>query len=1013
MTPPPSKTSALLAALALTAFACAPDPSDGVEGRAQAVGGPGTTTDLEPGALYPGVVWLTFPSGGGCTGTLISPSHVVTSGHCAVRGLPLSMAFFDYDLTGFGESRGVARCAVLPDYSDAQGVPADPPELRSQCGTLPGGVDRSLGTQYDIAIVTLDRPVPLPWSAVGPGSFRTAFHRLPTTTPTAGDPLTIVGFGESSDGAGDFARRRYKDGVPFLLSSLVTGDALEYPSGTVFPGDSGGPALHDDGVTSPYALPVIAAHSRIVTSSYTIDLATPFLPGSDNLAWLQAQMDLDADGRWDTMCDGEPQGGYDPNIDPNLDTDGDGWEDSVDTEPAHYNPCQLGIDTDGDGLDDDVDPCPLNPAPATVDSDTDGIPDVCDLCPMVPSDNSDTDEDGRGDPCDACPDVTNHPSFLDSDGDGFYDDCDNCEDVFNPDQLDTDGADFIPGDGVGDACDNCPALRNAGQENCNLDAEEALGLYDEGSGLYGLGDACDPNPCGETRRSSTTRYVNPTTRRVESGRLTIDARGDDLSGGTVDATTGFRYCLCDDGETDTLDARRACRDGSLGRECFIDSLLYTAVDDPASWRRIATTSSLPSSASDIGAELSSFPYNPVEPRLSDGSIVFERDLSTWWDVTSDHARWTGPMGAPGEFNGVMWTRSIASNPPDDTRLQSHYWAGPAATAFDVPGPIPCLRYVGPYLARGSCPMCATSFPHPFVVADSKVSLCGSHGGPSIVIGDGLLDLPQTSPLDTAWAGLVLPPELVNPGEPVDRLPASGVRQLVVNSSFQVTSVLAVLANGEYARSNVSLPGPQLPSQGARGVLSATLERFFVVGGGNGEWLQWIDPIGTGEWHAVRISRPLGSVAAATFDAVRQHIIIAEAPDASATSHTAWQQERELHLSTIDIHTGEVRTILGVDHGPGGQANALEIGLAVDAHGHLLVVTHQYSASFWHIELVGSAPSEARYRKFGSDPDYDAGLVVDENGVSFIRTYSGGERRLQGVHFDEFKTRALNEIEWYL
>ncbi|MEE8169895.1 MAG: thrombospondin type 3 repeat-containing protein, partial [Phycisphaerae bacterium] len=65
---------------------------------------------------------------------------------------------------------------------------------------------------------------------------------------------------------------------------------------------------------------------------------------------------------------------------------------------------------------------------------------------------------------DNCPEVANLEQ-ADTDGDGFGDECDNCPDVANPAQADTDG------DGIGDIC--LPPL--AGQP--------AAGLC----GLFGVG----------------------------------------------------------------------------------------------------------------------------------------------------------------------------------------------------------------------------------------------------------------------------------------------------------------------------------------------------------------------------------------------------------------------------------------------------------------------------------------------------------------------------------------------
>ncbi|UCD16548.1 MAG: VCBS repeat-containing protein [Candidatus Zixiibacteriota bacterium] len=82
-------------------------------------------------------------------------------------------------------------------------------------------------------------------------------------------------------------------------------------------------------------------------------------------------------------------------------------------------------DSDGDGYDNTVDNCPIVYNPGQEDADLDGVGDSCDAC-------TDTDNDGFGNP-------------------GFpYNTCadDNCPDDYNPGQADNDG------DGLGDVCDN-------------------------------------------------------------------------------------------------------------------------------------------------------------------------------------------------------------------------------------------------------------------------------------------------------------------------------------------------------------------------------------------------------------------------------------------------------------------------------------------------------------------------------------------------------------------------------
>lgn len=106
------------------------------------------------------------------------------------------------------------------------------------------------------------------------------------------------------------------------------------------------------------------------------------------------------------------------------------------------------------------------------DIDFDGISNTTDNCPEIENaDQADSDNDGAGNACD-----------NDSDNDGLTDDADNCPVNANADQLDTDGDgagdacdDDLDGDGINNNDDNCPQDANADQADTDND---------------GFGDAC-------------------------------------------------------------------------------------------------------------------------------------------------------------------------------------------------------------------------------------------------------------------------------------------------------------------------------------------------------------------------------------------------------------------------------------------------------------------------------------------------------------------------------------------
>ena len=135
----------------------------------------------------------------------------------------------------------------------------------------------------------------------------------------------------------------------------------------------------------------------------------------------------------------------------------------------------------------------------------DGIGDACDSCSDVDDDlvcdgddncidvanpvQEDSDGDGEGDACDACTDVDGD---LFGDGSLPANTCgsDNCVNTFNPAQADSDG------DNVGDDCDSCPD-----DPDNDIDADGICGDVDNcimvanndqaDNDMDGLGNVCD------------------------------------------------------------------------------------------------------------------------------------------------------------------------------------------------------------------------------------------------------------------------------------------------------------------------------------------------------------------------------------------------------------------------------------------------------------------------------------------------------------------------------------------
>ena len=146
---------------------------------------------------------------------------------------------------------------------------------------------------------------------------------------------------------------------------------------------------------------------------------------------------------------------------------------------------------------------------ASFDSDSDSVHDGWDNCPDIPNtDQTDTDSDGLGNVCDD-----------DDDNDTVLDSLDNCPLIANTDQADADS------DGVGDACDVCPGA----DDNADSDSDGVPDGCDICPGFDDLADMDSddfPDGCDNCPNVSNPSQADADSNGVGDACCCIGNRGD-------------------------------------------------------------------------------------------------------------------------------------------------------------------------------------------------------------------------------------------------------------------------------------------------------------------------------------------------------------------------------------------------------------------------------------------------------------------------------------------------------